>query len=74
MHTLVFPAVKTIGLASSDDDNDKDYVPRKPRQLSESPIRPYAIDEDGHEIVESEDDLLSHKVSPYHVTLNHSVY
>ncbi|KAG2115111.1 uncharacterized protein F5147DRAFT_649529 [Suillus discolor] len=45
----------------SDDDNDKDYMPRKPRQLSESPIRQYTIDADGHEIIESGDDLPSHK-------------
>ncbi|KAG0707150.1 hypothetical protein DFH29DRAFT_1066405 [Suillus ampliporus] len=43
---------------SGNDDEDKDYVPRKPRDVSESPIRPYTVNNDGHEILnESENEL-----------------
>ncbi|KAG2055695.1 hypothetical protein BDR06DRAFT_970806 [Suillus hirtellus] len=37
---------------------DKDYIPWKPRDMSESPIPQYTVDEEGHEILNKSDDAL----------------
>ncbi|KAG2138040.1 ribonuclease H-like domain-containing protein [Suillus bovinus] len=50
--------IQKPGKESVNDDADKDYVPWKPRDVSESPICPYIIDEDGHKILDESDNAL----------------
>ncbi|KAG1872176.1 hypothetical protein F4604DRAFT_1925773 [Suillus subluteus] len=49
---------KQVQKPNMNDDMDQDYVARKPRDVLESPIHPYIVDEDGNEILNELDDEL----------------
>ncbi|KAH7904802.1 hypothetical protein BJ138DRAFT_1119065 [Hygrophoropsis aurantiaca] len=57
----VTKSVKT----SAKDAEDKDYVPRNPRSLSESPIPEFALDDDGLEIISDTTPKRSNGVSSH---------